>query len=57
MNSLSAGGIEGTDIIGTLVAGLIISSAAGLDIITIVLSICLLLYVVAEVLPGLFDSL
>jgi len=54
MNSLSAGGIQGTGLIGTLVAGLIISSAAGLDI-TIVLSICLLLYVGAKALPNLLD--
>jgi hypothetical protein len=54
MDSISAGGIEGKGLIGTLVAGLIISSAAGLDI-TFVLSICLLLYVGAKVLPNLLD--
>lgn len=55
MDSISADGIRGTGPIGTLVVGLILSSVLGLDAST-VLSICLLLYVGAKVLPSLLDS-
>lgn len=54
MNSLSAGGIRGEGPIGSLVLGMIVSSALDLSI-TSFLAVSLLIYIGAKVLPNMFD--
>lgn len=54
MDSISVDGIRGEGPLGSLVLGLIISSALDLNI-TAFLAVSLLIYIGAKVLPSMFD--